>query len=407
MKILAIETSCDETAIALVEIKNLPAQAGDEKSVKFKILGNEISSQIDIHKEFGGVFPALAKREHIKNLPLVLSKVLKEAKIREEDINKEIEAIAVTTGPGLEPALWTGIVFAKELSSKYKMPIIPVNHMEGHIFSIFPKKGKTFKVDINKKMFPILTLLVSGGHTELVLAKDNLKYKKIGQTRDDAVGEAFDKVARMMGLPYPGGPEIGKLAGIERESSVSPLLNEEGVGGGDSKDHHLALKGTPPQQRGDKNIILPRPMMHSKDYDFSFSGLKTAVLYLIRDLRGKYSEEELSALGGPASGWKQKIAKEFEDACFEVLSYKTMKALKEYKIKTLIVGGGVSASPQLKKVIEESLKKNKLKIKAHFPVRGHTGDNALMIAVAGYYQYKNKKSLKNSQLIKAQGNLSL
>ncbi len=365
MKILAIETSCDETAIALLEVKK------DGKSAKFKILGNEISSQIDIHKEYGGVFPALAKREHIKNLPLVLEKVLKEAKIKEKDIAKKISAIAVTTGPGLEPALWTGIVFAKELSQKYKLPIVPVNHMEGHIFSIFPKKGKTFTIKNTKELFPMLTLLVSGGHTELVLIKDWMRYKKIGQTRDDAVGEAFDKVARMMGLPYPGGPEIGKLALEARTYKLEP------------------------------NFILPRPMMYSKDYDFSFSGLKTAVLYLIRDLK----EKDPNILDDIKV--KQMIAREFEDACFEVLSYKTIKALKEYKIRTLIVGGGVSAAPQLKKVIEENLKKNKLKIKAYFPGRGHTGDNALMIAVAGYYQYKNKKSLKNSQLIKANGNLSL
>ncbi len=396
MKILAIETSCDETAIAIVEIKNLPAQTGDGKLVKFKILGNEISSQIDIHKEYGGVYPALAKREHIKNLPLVLEKVLREAKIKEDKLKTEIAGIAVTTGPGLEPALWTGIVFAKELSAKYKIPVIPVNHMEGHIFSIFPKKGKTFSIKNDKELFPILTLLVSGGHTELVLVKNWLKYKKIGQTRDDAVGEAFDKVARMMGLPYPGGPEIGKLAEVERQ-----IIAKGPSFGISSRTVLKEVSDSLP------SIILPRPMMYSKDYDFSFSGLKTAVLYLIRDLRAKYSEEELSALGGPASGWKQMIAREFEDAAFEVLSYKTMKALKEYKIKTLIVGGGVSAAPQLKKVIENDLKKNKLKVKAYFPGRGNTGDNALMIAVAGYYQYKNKKSLKNSQLIKADGNLSL
>lgn len=388
MKILAIETSCDETAIAIVEIKQ------DGKSVKFKILGNEISSQIDIHKEYGGVYPALAKREHIKNLPLVLYKVLKEAKIKEENLKKEIDGIAVTTGPGLEPALWTGIVFAKELIQKYKIPVIPVNHMEGHIFSIFPKKGKTFSIKNGKELFPVLTLLVSGGHTELVFVKDWMKYKKLGQTRDDAVGEAFDKVARMMGLPYPGGPEIGKLASIERSNELSKLSGPRTRGTGAVPDPEN-LDNSLPQ------ITLPRPMIHSKDYDFSFSGLKTAVLYLIRDLKEKNPNilDDIKI--------KQIISREFEDACFEVLSYKTMKALKEYKIKTLIVGGGVSASPQLKKVIESDLKKNKFKIKAHFPGKGHAGDNALMIAVAGYFQYKNKKSLKNSQLIKADGNLSL
>ncbi|ETB63667.1 TPA: tRNA (adenosine(37)-N6)-threonylcarbamoyltransferase complex transferase subunit TsaD [Candidatus Nomurabacteria bacterium] len=394
MKILAIETSCDETAIAIVEIK----QQG--KTTKFKILGNEVSSQIDIHKEYGGVYPALAKREHIKNLPLVFEKVLRKAKIREKDINKKINAIAVTTGPGLEPALWTGIVFAKELSSKYKLPIVPVNHMEGHIFSIFPKKGKNFTIKNTKELFPMLTLLVSGGHTELVFIKNWMKYKKIGQTRDDAVGEAFDKVARMMGLPYPGGPEIGKLASMERENVVPESL-AQADGPSTSKNFSRNLL------RADGNNIsseileikLPRPMMYSKDYDFSFSGLKTAVLYMIRDI-GELTDDI-----------KRKIAKEFEDAAFEVLSYKTMKAIREYKIKTLIVGGGVSASPQLKKVITNEIKKVRksdfLKIKAHFPGRGHTGDNALMIAIAGYYQYKNKKYTTKLGSIKANGNLSL
>jgi len=388
MKILAIETSCDETAIAIVEVKEIKRSAsakGSARQAKFKILGNEISSQIDIHKEYGGVFPALAKREHIKNLPLVLDKVLKQSKIKME----KVEAIAVTTGPGLEPALWTGIVFAKELSSKYKLPIIPVNHMEGHVFSIFPKKGKTFIVTNEKKLFPMLSLLVSGGHTELVLIKDFMKYKKIGQTRDDAVGEAFDKVARMLGLPYPGGPEISKLADIERKYSSElfkfsgPRMRED-----EEPDHKNSNNSL-------SSISLPRPMMHTKDYDFSFSGLKTAVLYMIRDI-GKLTDEI-----------KRKIAKEFEDAAFEVLSYKTMKALKEYKIRTLIVGGGVSASHQLKNVIENDIKKNKLKLKSYFPGKGHTGDNALMIAIAGYFQYKNKKYPKNPNLIKAKGNLSL
>jgi N6-L-threonylcarbamoyladenine synthase len=398
MKILAIETSCDETAIALVEVKN-------EKGVaKFKILGNEISSQIDIHKEFGGVYPALAKREHIKNLPIVFEKILKQAKIKEENISKEIEAIAVTTGPGLEPALWTGIVFAKELNKKYKIPLIPVNHMEGHIFSIFPKKGKSFIVENNKKMFPMLSLLVSGGHTELVYIKDWMKYKKLGQTRDDASGEAFDKVARMMGLPYPGGPEIGRLASIERENVVPRSLAQDDEPS-TSKNFSRNLL------RADGNNIsseilkiqLPRPMMYSKDYDFSFSGLKTAVLYLIRDLK----EKDPNVLDNIKI--KQIIAREFEDACFEVLSYKTMKALKEYRIQTLIVGGGVSASPQLKNVILNAINKNKLKVKTYFPGRGHTGDNALMIAIAGYYQYKNKKFVRShkSLKLKANGNLSL
>jgi N6-L-threonylcarbamoyladenine synthase len=367
MKILAIETSCDDTGICILEVKKLG------KSDTFKILANNTNSQIKIHAEYGGVFPALAKREHQKNLPILFEKTIKQAKI------KKIDLIAVTTGPGLEPALWTGIVFAKELSKKYKIPIIPVNHMEGHIFSIFPKKGKTFTINSNKNIFPMLSLLVSGGHTELILVKDFMKYKKIGQTRDDAAGEAFDKVARMLGLPYPGGPEISRLARMERKNSVLGGLGSD--------------------------IIFPRPMIYSKNYDFSFSGLKTAVLYLIRDLKKEHSDILKNI------GMKQKIAREFEDAVVETLVYKTLKAIKEYGIKTLIVGGGVSANTYLQKMMKKEIKKLRksdfLNIEVHFPAKSLTGDNAIMIAIAGYYQYKNKKRIINLNSIKAEGNLSL
>ncbi len=406
MKLLAIETSCDETAIAIVEVKKPALNASDIADAggegkkptcagraKFKILGNEVSSQIDIHKEYGGVFPALAKREHIKNLPLVLEKVLKQSKLKIE----KIDAIAVTTGPGLEPALWTGIVFAKELSQKYKIPVVPVNHMEGHIFSIFPKKGKTFTVENNKELFPMLTLLVSGGHTELVLVKDWMKYKKIGQTRDDAAGEAFDKVARMLSLPYPGGPQISKLASIERDSKREDIAlgelassTERARGIFQQKNIRTSQSNIPSGE-----IILPRPMIYTKDYDFSFSGLKTAVLYMVRDI-GELTDEI-----------KKKIACEFENAVVETLVHKTVKAIKEYKIKTLIVGGGVSANTYLQEQMKAKIKKEKLKAKVHFPSKALTGDNGLMIAIAGYYQYQNKKYTTRLGTIKAKGNLSL
>jgi len=399
MKILAIETSCDETAIAIVEVKKSTSkQGGSEKSDTFKILADNLNSQIPIHIPYGGVFPALAKREHIKNLPIIFEKTLRQAKIKIE----QIDFITVTYGPGLEPALWTGIVFAKELSVKYKIPIVKVNHMEGHLFSIFPKKGRTFKVDINKKMFPMLSLLVSGGHTELILVKEGMKYKKIGQTRDDAAGEAFDKVARMLGLPYPGGPEVSKMAGIERKYIVPGSLTEHD-GASTSKKHSSVLLCADGNNILSEMpaIVLPRPMIHSKDYDFSFSGLKTAVLYLIRDMKEKNPNilEDINI--------KQKIAREFEDAVVETLVYKTIKAIKEYKIQTLIVGGGVSANTYLQEIMKNKIKENKLKTKIHFPSKSLTGDNALMIAIAGYYQAKNKKFVKNINSIKAEGNLSL
>lgn len=409
MKILAIETSCDETAIALVGVQN------DQTKTKFKILGNEVSSQIALHAQYGGVFPMMAKREHGKNIIGVLQKVLTEAKMfkprkkkcdletrkrvkilkileRENDLSErfiefvekikkpKIDVVVVTTGPGLEPALWVGISFAKAISVYLDIPFVSVNHMEGHIFSIFPSDKNTFTIDSDKKIFPMLSLLVSGGHTELVLVKDWMKYKKLGKTRDDASGEAFDKVARMLGLPYPGGPEISKLAKKERIK----ITNEGEV------SNFLSSK-----------IILPRPMIHSKDYDFSFSGLKTAVLYLIRDLK----EKNPKILEGMET--KQMIAKEFEDSVVEILVYKTIKAIKEHKIKTLVVGGGVSANRFLQEIMVKNITDQELKTKIYFPSGRLTGDNALMIAIAGYFQFKNKKIVKNLNLVKANGNLSL
>src|SRR3989338_11513824 len=232
MKILSIETSCDDTAISIMEVK------GGIQNATFKILANNTNSQIKIHIPYGGVFPVLAKKEHEKNLPIILEACLKQAKLNKK--KKPIDAVMVTYGPGLEMSLWTGIVFAKNLAKKWDVPLVPVNHMEGHILSVFVKDKGSFK--IKKLKTPILSLLVSGGHTQLVLTKKWMDYKIIGETLDDAVGEAFDKVARMLGLPYPGGPEISKLA--ETLRSKTP-------------------KEAP--------YRLPRPMLHSKNFDFSFS----------------------------------------------------------------------------------------------------------------------------------------
>ena len=430
MRVLAIETSCDETAIAIIEATKVGTKT------KFKILGNDLASQIALHTQYGGVFPAMAKREHGRNILNILEKVLIEAKMfklnknslhtkreqnkidkilnRENDLKDlwlkkmpfikkpDIDVIAVTTGPGLEPALWVGISFAKALSTYWDIPIVKVNHMEGHIFSIFPKSGKTFAIDSDKKIFPMLSLLVSGGHTELIVVKDWEKYIKIGKTRDDAAGEAFDKVARMLGLPYPGGPEISRLASIERENVVQGSLTERDGASRSKKLSKVLLRADGNNISSEiPNIILPRPMIYSKDYDFSFSGLKTAVLYTLRDLKKENSnilEQE---------NFKQKMAKEFENAVVETLVYKTKKAIKEFKIKTLIVGGGVSANKYLQEEMLREIKVNKLKTKTHFPNKSLTGDNALMIAIAGYYQAKNKKCVKNMNSIKAEGNLSL
>jgi N6-L-threonylcarbamoyladenine synthase len=327
----------------------------------------------------------MAKREHIKNIGPVYEEAMRKAG------NPKVDAIAVTVGPGLEPALWVGITFAEELAKKLKVPVIPVNHMEGHIFSIFPSKSKTFKVDIKAKIFPMLSLLISGGHTEIVLAKEFGKYKIIGATRDDAAGEAFDKVARMLGLPYPGGPAISKLAKDERRRVASGSLAQ--TDGASREIFHQknisADRSNTSSESG--SVILPRPMIHSKDFDFSFSGLKTAVLYHIRD-HGPLTEK-----------MKLEIAKEFEDAVTDVLVSKTLKAVEKYKAKTLIVGGGVSANTYLQKVLKKKLKALDPKITIHFPTKSLSTDNALMIAIAGYFQSKKKGGAK----LKAVGNLAL
>jgi len=408
MKILAIETSCDETAIAIIEVKK------EDQKTNFEILGNDLASQIELHTQYGGVFPMMAKREHGRNIFNIFEKVLKQAKLhqphrqglggkektkleeileRESDlsnifiqnINKikkpKIDAIAVTTGPGLEPALWVGINFAKALAYYWDLPIVPVNHMEGHIFSIFPKEDNKFIIDQKENIFPMLSLLVSGGHTELVLIEDWMKYKKLGQTRDDAAGEAFDKVARMLDLPYPGGPEISKLAKVERNINQKTFLNFPNFPKG--------LSFGKPQRKvlwGGLGHSFPRPMINSKNYDFSFSGLKTAVLYYLRDHKDAN---------------KNKVAKEFEDAVVETLVTKTIRATKEYKIKTLIVGGGVSANKHLQKSMKKEFKNT------HFPSKNLSTDNAIMIAIAGYFQWEKGKYIKNYNELVANGNLSL
>jgi glycoprotease/Kae1 family metallohydrolase len=445
MKILSIETSCDETAISYIEA------TGGYKNPIFKVLGNNVSSQIEIHKEYGGVFPAMAKREHIKNLPIVLADVLKQAKISAKN-KKPIDLIAVTVGPGLEPALWTGIVFAKELAEKWDVPIMPVNHMEGHILSVLIQgKISKNKTKSQKIKFPSLALLISGGHTELVLIKDWMKYKKIGQTRDDAVGEAFDKVARMLGLPYPGGPEISKLASELREYEVGSNIIFDGsterdgaskairqqanmrarennittnlLGTGDMRVKHMEeeqnseglrsatarvlSKNSAEFYADPKNFssssvsFLPRPMINSKDFDFSFSGLKTAVLYLIRDLKNE-KEDILENINV-----KRAIALEFENAVTDVLLKKTLNAIKKYKTKDLIVGGGVASNNFIKESLKKEVALYDNKINVHFPISGLTTDNSLMIGIASYFNFLKKKKGVNTKNIKANGNLEL
>lgn len=431
IKILAIETSCDETAISIVEATGgRPAGRPGFKAPRFKILAQAISSQVALHAVWGGVVPNLAKREHEKNFTPLLDSVLTESKLkilnskfknqksgaekekvikkylaRENDLAKllipflqkikapKIDAIAVTEGPGLEPALWVGINATRALAAAWDLPIIPTNHMEGHIVSSLVDtnlkfKSQNLKTKIKTKarkiIFPAIALLISGGHTELVLIKDYLKYKVIGATRDDAVGEAFDKVARILGLPYPGGPEISKLADLEAKLPLGSFASK-----------------------------LPRPMLNSPDFDFSFSGLKTAVLYLVK---------RLSAQGELGDTARSAIAREFQDAVIEVLMKKTLAAARKFKVKSIIIGGGVIANTALRKAFTKALHPAprgstfpNLKVKPFpaginllIPDLSLTGDNATMIAAAAYFRYLNgKRLLTHKQKITARGNLSL
>ncbi|MBA3789395.1 tRNA (adenosine(37)-N6)-threonylcarbamoyltransferase complex transferase subunit TsaD [Patescibacteria group bacterium] len=396
MKILAIETSCDETAIAILECD------GDEQSATFKVLSHALLSQIEIHREFGGVFPAVAKREHAKNLVPLLYSALEEAEMlhedsqifppdmyvkvgdflfREEGLTEHfvhfiegverppIDAIAVTYGPGLAPALWVGVNFAQALSLAWNIPLVPVNHMEGHFMIALAKRDvEENLLSIENVQTPILGLLISGGHTELDLMENWLSYRLLGQTRDDAVGEAFDKVGRMLDLPYPGGPEVSKLAERDREDSST------------------------------NSFKLPRPMIDSPDYYFSFSGLKTAVLYTLKNLlkeKTLVSERE-----------KEQLARAFEDAAADVLIAKTVKALEETRAQTLAIGGGVSANIHIRRRFEEKLKNDLPYIDLRYPPDGLTGDNAIMIGLAGFYRFLHTEFVEAGTLM-ADGNLSL
>lgn len=387
MKILSIETSCDETAVSLIEA------TGDFPKAKYKILGNALFSQIDIHREYGGVFPAVAKREHAKTLVPMLEKALGDSAIQNQNLSidrkvlaevgallereiglfeqlrefvtkyqkPEIDLIAVTAGPGLEPTLWVGVNFAKALALLWDIPVVGVNHMEGHILSsVFDGEH------LAQLQFPALSLLISGGHTELILMSDWQKYEKVGQTLDDAVGEAFDKVARLLGLPYPGGPEISRAADLARAS--------------DLPEFHK----------------LPRPMLDRSDLDFSFSGLKTAVRYAIE---GKeLSDEE-----------KQAMARDFEDAVVEVLMKKTKKAIDLYSIKSLILGGGVSANKQIRNTFLNFFGKEYPDLSLYLPDPKLSTDNSIMIALAGHARVSEAltPNLETLAAIVAFGNRSL
>lgn len=368
MRILAIETSCDETALALLEasgtLRGLP---------KFKILKEIVASQTKLHAHWGGVVPNLAKREHQKNLPILLNGIVNnELRIKRKGkglihnskfIVQNIDLIAVTVGPGLEPALWTGINFAEELAKKYAKPLIGVNHLEGHLYSfLLPQKGKLQIVN-RKSLFPAVALIVSGGHTVLLKMDSLQSWKKLGETRDDAAGEAFDKVARMLRLPYPGGPEVEKLA-LRQARSKHP-------------------RGT---------IQFPRPMLNQKNYDFSFSGLKTAVLYHLRDL---------SQTARIAPRVKADIAASFTQAAVDVLVHKTMRAAREHGARTVLLSGGVAANKHLRTALHKSARKAGVYFLV--PQAKYNTDNAAMIGAAAYINRLRGKKYK----LEARGDLGI
>jgi N6-L-threonylcarbamoyladenine synthase len=342
--ILGIETSCDETAASVIE--------GIDG--KIKVLSNVVSSQIEIHKKYGGVVPEVAAREHVLNILPVVNEALVKAGmhltptlsfVRRGGKCCDVDGIAVTVGPGLITSLIVGVETAKTLGYVWNIPTIAVNHIEGHIYSNF--------IDNSNIKFPALILTVSGGHTILVLMKGHGKYQVIGETRDDAAGEAFDKAAQLMKIGYPGGPVVSTFAEKFQISNDKFPKNA-------------------------KSVNLPRPMINSADYDFSFSGLKTALRYELEKDKD----------------WRKKIPEychEFQQAVIDVFIAKTIKAAKQYKAKTILLSGGVSANKELRLQLEFAVKDKLVKTDFYVPDLKYTTDNAVMIAVNGYYKTLRKK----------------
>ena len=316
--ILAIETSCDDTSAALVD-------------GHCNVLSNVISSQEEVHLKYGGVVPELASREHIRTLIPIVELVLEKARIKINDI----DAIAVSANPGLIGSLLVGVSFAKGLAFSLKKPLIAVNHIFGHVFANFLEHK-----DIE---FPFLALIVSGGHTELVIFTSSVDYEVLGKTVDDAAGEAFDKIGKLLGLQYPGGPHVDNLA-----------------------------------QAGQSEVIeFPLPMLKHDTFDFSFSGLKTAGMLYLKE-KGELAGEEL-----------HDFAASFQHAIVEVLFQKTIRALEENGLTSLLLAGGVAANSALRKKFNEYC--NDHHIKLHYPSTLFCTDNAAMIGAAAQFKYKNKK----------------
>lgn len=313
MLVLGVESSCDETSVAIFDGKN--------------ILSNVVLSQIDVHKQFGGVVPEVASRHHVRNVSIVFKEALERANVKATDI----DLVAVTEGPGLIGSLLVGITAAKTFAMAYHKPIIGLNHLAGHIYAN--------QIEGEMK-FPLLALLVSGGNTELIIMKDHFDFEIIGETLDDAVGEAYDKVARVCGLPYPGGPAVDRLA----------------------------KEGTP-------RYDLPRVMKYTDDYNFSFSGLKSSVINLVHNNEQRHEETNFNDL-----------CASFQEAVVDTLTYKTKKAALAYGVKQVIIAGGVSANKGLRERLFEVFKDTDITVSV--PPFKYCTDNAAMIACAGYYHYQ-------------------
>ena len=363
MIVLGIESSCDDTSVALV----------DASARGFKILAEKTASQIEAHKKYGGVVPEIAGRMHAeKILPLI------------EDVMKPFDfakgkpdVIAVTSGPGLITGLMVGVEAAKTLSYLWNVPVVGVNHIEGHIHSV---EIFNFQFSIFKIKYPAIALIASGGHTELILIKKRGQYKKIGATLDDAAGECFDKVAKLLGFDYPGGPKISKFAETGNPDAIK----------------------------------FPRPMLDKNNFDFSFAGLKTSALYWLRDhtviaRRSRSDDEAIQSSNDTGSPRRyaprddlsvNDFCASFEQAIIDVLVGKTLKAVEKYKPKTIILGGGVAANKKLRETLSSAIKQRSQISNLKYPISNYCMDNAAMIAVAGYY-HAIKKGFTPWQKLKA------
>jgi len=340
MYILAIETSCDDTAAAIVE------QTAEGVFVRASV----VSSQIALHAPYGGVVPNLAAREHARNIVPVIEAALQSATLN----HTAIDLIAVTQGPGLIPALLVGTTTAKTLSFLWHKPLIGIHHIEGHIYANFIRQISLSPPENQALVFPLLALVVSGGHTQLMLMRDHFQYEILGETQDDAAGECFDKVARLLGLPYPGGPIVAKRADAFRLQTKQSTIKY------------------PPS-----NIKFPRPMLQSNDFHFSFSGLKTSVLYFLKKHEADLSNEDFI----------NEVCHEFQEAAVDVLVGKTEKALQEYQPCTFVIAGGVSANKRLRERLQVTISQEFPETRFLTPEFQYSLDNAAMIGAAAAFRF--------------------